>query len=115
AVVGYFQNNKNTSRQNPALGYSTPVMKTISEIYSDLRNEFSAALADKRNCYDITPAELDHAGSQLADMVNEDGHASLKGYLNDGNAWSSTVAEQASILVDSLAMLRAEAAGIGQW
>lgn len=88
-------------------------MKTIAQIYIELRAEFATALADQRPCYDLTPSELENGA--LAAMIWESGRQAAKSYLNLGSQWNMLVSSAAEQLVDELAQLRAETEGLGQW
>lgn len=89
----------------------TNKMKTAKEILNETKAEYSDLLNDDRLCYEMTDLETSRAGSDLADLASESGHGSLKGCLNDWNAWDKKVSEVASNLIESVAMCRAHEVG----
>ena len=56
--------------------------------------DYTHLLNNETFCFDLTDSDV--AGHHdLCEIVKEDGHCSLKSYLNDNNAWGKTVAEVA--------------------
>ena len=63
-----------------------------------LKTEYAHLLNDQTLCCDLTESQIT-GHHDLYDLATEDGHASLKSCLNDGNRWGDTVAEVAADLI----------------
>jgi hypothetical protein len=63
---------------------------------------------NKVNAADLNKPMYDLNESVIENLASEAGYMSAKGYLNDGNAWSSTLADTITGLVNSIYTLDGE-------
>ena len=78
----------NIHRQKPLMQTTSPQTKPAEGTQS----------ADNRHCFDLTNAEIETGGSELAGLCSDAGYSSLRSFLNDGRLWASTVDDVAAML-----------------